>query len=316
MGGIKKGKCSSTRKIDDLKRKALKKIKSTAMKAVAFFLQKIFQQFRKHMPCSARPQMMYVLETLVKNGQLNLQSAKKAFEATKFIIVFEMVPATVKYIMGTFAKIPQTSLKIQDSCQRARFALDCGEVFRVVASPDQIGGEDWHIYPKPDVFTFYLVRASRDYFNSISPHVTLHSNDCLLPGKVQGCKTPEMMFNASTAEKKFKPRCIMQVSIKMKSCNTCCCKKSGTVDSSVTSSLRFESDTDAKPDLAKRKKAGQDCSAYFSMVDGIVRSVWGFARNYLAVSNFYSRCWRGTKPYRKKPTSYMKKNGSACQYFR
>jgi len=271
LHGLAGGKCSATRITQDVVTKVESGVKNAAVKAVSFFLKKIFRGIRIHIPCNVRPQVMYVMETLINAGKLDIKAAQKAAKATWMHIAMEMIPASINFFLVNIIKLPRAATTIQKVCQGVRMSLGCGQVARVVATPAELGGEAWRIFPKPDQFTFFIAKAHHRYFRD-QPGTS--SAACILPDKVKGCKTAEIMLNSS---QKNTADCVVQFTIKMKTCNTCCCKNSGTIESSILSKLRYETDSDEK-----------------------------------AVSNYNSRCWRGTFPYRKEPTSYMKSAGSAC----
>ena len=119
----------------------------------------------------------------------------------------------------------------------------------------------------------------------------------------------------------FKPACVVEFSIKMRVCNTCCCKKSLTIDSEIESTLRYKTDSNKNPDLGIQRQTGEKCAAFFAWTDGLVRSAWGVARNLVSVETHFTACWKGRPNrhtvfgYKEEPTPSMKTEGSACPYF-
>jgi len=333
--------------------KIIGKLKKKILKFVKPVFQFIKKRVGKHIPCNARPAIMYVMETLVDNLVKNGGSLSKAvkntyrtaWKAVYGIIFNELVPAAVRHCMRLF-KVPKATFKVQASCQRARWAVGCGETIKAVAPPAELGGlEDWDIYPKSDTFTFYVVRGDRRYFRHAgtkdNTYGTRNGNDCLLPERAKQCLTPELMFSSNNTgryttcakgaagnpaklrrcRREFKPACVAEFSIKMLVCNTCCCKKSTTIDSRIISKLRYETDSHPNPNMEKQKEAGEECAAFFTWADGLVRSVWGVTRNLVGFTTFNNACWRG-KPndvtvlgYKESLSAYMKEQGSACPYF-
>jgi hypothetical protein len=290
-------------KKDAVKNKVVGAVASLALKAI-----------RKFIPCPVRPQIMWVLK-LLGDGKKRAE-VMKALMIVNRNVLSEVLPAGLLKGLQKMGMRDGDNL-VQMGCARQRYAVPCGSYLRTIGTSDQVGGYDWEHYKSQSSFTFYIARASADFFwdvkkssadglaihKPMNPDTTNWGHSCVDPKLKGKCRVDQILQNLK-AKKGPRPSCLIKFIITMKMCNSCCCydPKSVMRETDATGKvIRTTSPAVISNVASSLMNDPAACAGTFTAVDGAVRAFWGLARNMLSTNAYYPRCWRGTFPSAHSP---------------